>query len=178
MDLWTAERQDTARTEAASWAGTPHKNRVCVKGQGVDCLRFVFEVLIVAGVVDRFSLPAYKEALGILRQTNVMEPLILEHCHAGRVEVTAAAVPQFGDVVIFSCGEQSNHTGIVLDNGQVWHVPGRGRCGPDEWVNIRKRLQSLIRFTAAGFTKSPVGLTWEQIVKTKLTPAACPETTS
>ncbi len=148
---------DLARAECARWAGTPHRNRIAVVGQGVDCLRFVFEVLIAAGVLPRFTLPRYDERLGILREKNVMEALILTHCHA-----TVETEPAFGDVVIFKCGAQSNHAGIIID-GECWHVPGRSRVGTEEWANVRKVTQSLLRLTATGFRESPEGLTWEKI---------------
>lgn len=157
--IWTDPQKTAARQSAALWAGTRHANRIAVPGQGIDCLRFVFEVIIAAGILPRFTLPAYDERLGILRETNVMEGLMRDYCFAER-----ASTPDFGDVAVFSCGPQSNHCGIVID-GNVWHVPGRGRVGPEAWSNVAPQLQSLMRFTAPGFQKPIEGLTWEKIRK-------------
>ncbi len=153
MIVWTPERINFARMAAKRWAGTPHKNRIAVPGPagGVDCIRFVFEVVTAAGILKPFALPHYREALGLLRASNVMETLMREYAQCESVDVEGRqTVPEFGDVAIFQCGEQSNHTGIVID-GDVWHVPGKGRVGPDAWVNIAPKLQRLMRFTDTGF---------------------------
>jgi hypothetical protein len=163
--IWTEERTAAARAACQKWAGTPHRNRVAVAGYtgGVDCLRFVFEVVIAAGILPRFSLPSYNERLGILRDRNVMEPIMMEYAHCEAVDVGSRFVaPEFGDVAIFSCGPQSNHTGIVID-GEVWHVPGRGRVGPEAWINVAPKLQRLMRFTGTGFAQDIKSLTWEKI---------------
>ena len=162
MMIWTPEAQDAARAECRRWAGTPHKNRIAVPLQGIDCIRFVFEVVIAAGVLTRFDLPAYKESLGILRTSNVMETLMREYAFSEALSASRDGVPDFGDVAIFQCGAQSNHAGIVID-GAVWHVPGKGRVGPEAWVNVAPKLQSLMRFTATGFRQDPASLTWEKI---------------
>ncbi len=157
--LWTPERKALARDSCRLWGGTRHHNRIAVVGQGVDCVRFVFEVLADAEVSPRFTLPRYTESLGILRARNIMERLILDHWNAGVVP----APPEFGDVAIFKCGMQSNHIGIVMDGGDVWHVPGGGHVGPEAWGNVSKRLQSLLRFTSPGWHTDPGKLTWDHI---------------
>ncbi len=158
--IWTPESQAAAREACQLWTGTRHANRIAVPGQGVDCIRFVFEIVIAGGILPRFTLPAYDERLGVLREKNVMETIIREYAHAERVPADAA--PEFGDVAIFKCGDQCNHAGIVIDS-QVWHVPGRSRVGPEAWPTVAKKLQCLMRFTAPGFKQDPATLTWEKI---------------
>lgn len=163
MTIWTPERQEAARAECRRWAGTPHMNRISVPGQGIDCIRFVFEVVIAAGILERFDLPCYRESLGILRASNVMEALMREYGNSEPVDLSGRdAVHEFGDVAIFQCGAQSNHAGIVVD-GAVWHVPGKGRVGPEAWVNVAPKLQRLMRFTAPGFRQDIRTLTWDKI---------------
>lgn len=161
-DLWTPERRETARASCRAWAGTPHHNRIAVPGQGIDCINFVFEVLAAAGVVERFRLPRYQENLGVLRERNIMERLILDYFHAAAVPAPKESLPEFGDVAVWRCGMQSNHIGIVVD-GEAWHVAGKSRVGPEAWPNVRKDLQSLLRFTASGWHTNPATLTWETI---------------
>lgn len=131
-------------------------------GQGIDCINFVFVVLAAAGVVEPFKLPRYQENLGVLRERNIMERLVLDYFNAVAVPAPRAAMPGFGDVVVFKCGAQSNHIGIVID-GEVWHVPGNGRVGPEAWPNVRRTAQSLLMFTAPGFHTDPSTMTWELI---------------
>lgn len=160
--LWTAARRELVRAEALRWAGTPHANRIAVPGQGVDCVRFVFELLTVAKVCDPFPISAYDGRLGALRNVNVMEGILVEYFNAHSV---CAGPPEFGDVAVFTCGDRSNHVGLCLDGGEVWHVPGKGRVGPEAWANVTKKLQGLVRFDAPGFREGmdPGKLTWAEI---------------
>ncbi len=158
--VWTEERKTRARECAQAWAGTRHRNRIAVKGEGIDCIRFVFEVLASAGVCDRFRMPSYDGRLGILRPVNLMEGLIVDHLFG---EVRTKETPlEFGDLCIFECGRCSNHLGIFLD-GAVWHVPGQGAVGPDAAANVTPKLQSIVRLTACGFRDHPGLLTWDEI---------------
>lgn len=163
--IWTEQRIFAAIASARKWGGTPHYNRIAVHGTGIDCVHFVSEVLSAAGVIPiGFPMPFYDERLGMLRNRNVIEDVLLHYLHA---EAHPPEDPQFGDVVVCQCGRQTNHIGIIIE-GSMWHVPGRGRCGPSAWVNWKHRTQSLIRITSDGFRVDPSGLTWEQI-RTKLT---------
>lgn len=161
--MWTPERMNHARIACARWGGTPHRNRIAVPGQGIDCIRFVFEVLIASGAAPRFTLPAYNPNLGLLREVNIMGTLIADYMHAETLPADAPLT--FGDLLIFQCGEVSNHMGIVID-GSVWHVPGKGRCGPAALSTITG-LQCIIRITEPGFKSDPSSLTWEQILNRK-----------
>lgn len=117
-------------------------------------------VLESAGVVPVFRLPNYDERLGSFRERNVMEDLFATHFHVERHDVTVT--PQFGDVVVCSCGRQSNHVGILMD-GWFWHVASQGICLPDSWGQWQHRSQAILRFTATGYRKDPKGLRWRDI---------------
>ncbi len=161
-EVWTPERQEKARKAVHSWAGTPHKNRLRVKGLGVDCVNFMHAVLIEAEVVEFSRLPFYDERLGALRKTNLIEGIILAHVTA---TVHPPEDPQFGDLVICKCGRQTNHVGVIID-GEVWHCPFGSGVGPESWDDRwRSRTQSLVRITKPGYTKSPGSLTWPDIQK-------------
>lgn len=146
---------------AEVFRGTPHKNRLCLPGEGVDCIHFVIAVLASAGVIPRIRLPFYDERLGSFRAHNVMEDLFLMHFHAQRLDADEPV--EFGDVVVCSCGRQTNHIGIILDGGWFWHVPGKGICFPDSLGVWRHRTQCLLRMTGTGLKRDPRGLRWRDI---------------
>lgn len=158
--IWTEERMNAARAEAKRWAGTPHVNRLAVLGAGIDCVNLVFEILVAAGLIERRRMPFYDERLGALRRRNVIEDILLAHLHAQSVSPTAGG--QFGDIVVCQCGRQTNHVGMIID-GQFWHVPGRGRVGPEAWEAWKDRTQNLVRIVRTGYKADPAALTWEKI---------------
>lgn len=158
-DLWTPERIELALAEARAWQGTPHKNRVALRGQGVDCIRFVCQVLAAAGVIEVPRFPFYDERLGVLRARNVIEDILLAHLDATACEPVE---PQDGDVVVCRCGRQTNHVGIFLA-GDMWHVPGKGAVGPEPWGPWEARAQSLVRIHSTGYKVPPGTLTWDAI---------------
>jgi hypothetical protein len=176
VTLWTPERREAAQAAAVRFQGTPHRNRICLPGEGVDCIHFVMAVLQAAGIVPTHRLPFYDERLGAFRERNVMEALFLRYLDAEALP--GDTPPAFGDVVICQCGKQSNHVGIALENdhptretpgrGQLtttamWHVPARGFVGPEAWERWRDRVQSIIRIRGAGLRDEPGKLTWREI---------------
>ncbi len=151
---WDDQSRAAALATAKAYAGTPHRNRMNLPREGVDCIHFVAAVLSGAGLIPLPKLPAYDERLGALRARNVIEDILLEHLHCERIEE-----PEFGAIVICKCGRQTNHVGIVLDHGEMWHVPGKGYCGPEAVVNWLPRIQAFLRITAPGLKANPATLT-------------------
>lgn len=161
---------------AKRYQGTPHRNRIAVAGEGVDCIRFVLAVLQEAGITPGHRLPFYDERLGAFRRRNVMEAVFLRFLDA---EALPPDTPgEFGDLVICKCGRQSNHVGILLENDHptredprerkfsltaFWHVPARGFVGPDDWEQWRDRVQSLVRIRSVGLRGDPGKLTWREV---------------
>lgn len=160
--IWTQSRQDAARAAAAAWAGTPHRNRLELPQEGVDCIRFVLAVLRAAEVLPARRLPFYDERLGMFRSRNVMEDLFVRYFHA--TAHRPEDPPAFGDLVVCRCGRQTNHVGIMLDQ-QLWHVPSGGHVGPEPWEIWIPRVQSLVRIDGIGFRQDPERLTWREILK-------------
>lgn len=176
MSLWTPERRASAQAAAERFRGTPHRNRLCLPGEGVDCINFVLAVLRAAEIIPGHRLPSYDERLGTFRKTNVMQAIFLRYLDA---EALPAEAPQaFGDLVICRCGRQTNHVGIVLENDPptrespgraefgttvMWHVPARGFVGPEAWTLWSSRVQSLVRIRTAGLQADPGKLTWREI---------------
>jgi hypothetical protein len=158
--VWDYRRRTIANNVAESYRGTPHVNRLCLKGEGIDCIHFVLEILTSAGVVPRFRLPFYDERLGAFRARNVLEDLF--HIHFYVTSHDPYSTPEFGDIVISQCGRQANHIGIMLD-GWFWHVASGGFCSPEDWNAWKGRAQSLLRFQQIGLRADPNRLRWHDI---------------
>lgn len=149
--MWTHEQKEAARAACNEWRGTPHRDRLRLKKKGVDCVNFVAAVLIDAGLVRDFALPYYSANWGIGRRENVMSRLIDELFHVE--EVTGE--PEFGDLLVFRVGRQSNHIGIVID-GECWHCMTRRFVEPSELDHrIFSDVQTILRLVAPGEKRAP-----------------------
>lgn len=153
LPVWDYNRRVSARLACQAFAGTPHHSRMAIPGTGVDCVHFVMFVLQAAGLLPKMTLPSYDDRIGRLRERNIIEDLLTEHLHCERT-----ASPDFGDILVCRCGRETNHVGIVID-GEFWHVPGRGRCGPEALANWLPRTQCFLRITAPGLKADPALLT-------------------
>ncbi len=151
MEIWTPERQALARAEAKSWLGTPHKDRLNIKGVGVDCINFVYEVLIAAGVLERALLGGYDTIVGLHEVTHKLKNAF-KAC--AKLDEFPIDDPQFGDVVIFQEGKFSAHSGIYLD-GMIYHALAGGVVTASLYAEWRRRLDSLLRFTETGLQAEP-----------------------
>lgn len=129
------------------------------KGVGIDCLHFVREVMVSAGVTETFDFPYYSPRWGIGRGNNVLERLFMR-CYDAKF-VGFDEPLQDGDVLIFAVGRQSNHCGIVLD-GQCWHSQAARVVYPIQiTADIMDSLQSIVRLKAPGLRFRPEELTRE-----------------
>jgi cell wall-associated NlpC family hydrolase len=155
--LWTPEVQALGLAEAQRWHGTQHRDRMAKVGVGIDCLYFVREILVAAGLLPSWRFPFYKPAWGVGRDFNVMERVFLKCCHA---RVLDDGEPWLdGDILVFSVGRQSNHVGMIL-GGQVWHsVAARGVENVDLDHSITDAMQSVLRLVEPGFISRPEELT-------------------
>lgn len=160
-ETWSLAARLRALEAADHWQGQPHANRIAVHGRGIDCLHFVREILTASRVLPSFRFPFYSPNWGVGRDENIVAEMFALCCHAERLEPTAPA--QFGDVAIFRVGHQSNHVGILLDDGLVWHVRARDTVRPEHIDDIRPELEALIRITAPGFKRQPETITAEEL---------------
>jgi cell wall-associated NlpC family hydrolase len=163
--LWTPHRQAAAHEEAQRWLGTPHRNRMAKVGVGIDCLGFVRAILTAAEILPAFEFPYYNPAWGLGRASNIMERVLLA-CTTVTI-LPPNAAPDFGDLIIFAVGRQSNHVGIVLSDGAIWHVQTNYAVGPvhpDD--DLKGNIQSIARITAPGFHRRPETLTTEDLAPT------------
>lgn len=162
--LWTAEAQAAAITEARKLYGTPHRNRMAKPGVGIDCLGFVRAILVAGKILPPFEFPFYDPAWGLGRASNIMER-VLRICTTADI-LPPDTAPQFGDLIIFAVGRQSNHVGIFLD-GDIWHVQTNYSVGPiHREDDLAGKIQCLARITAPGFRSRPEDLTAADLTPT------------
>lgn len=152
-DVWTIDRELESLAAAKAWQGTPHRNRVALMGRGIDCIRFVVEILKAAEIVDASPLPAYPIAWGIGDQVNKIAPALALMLDVERIRPDDWK-PAWGDVLIWKVGKQSNHCGIVLD-GQAWHVANGIPVGPVSIELTRHAFQEILRIRRPGWTVPP-----------------------
>ena len=155
--IWTPERRAIAIREAEEWRATPHFDRLRIKRRGVDCINFVLAILEACEVIPSTKLPFYRPGWGYGRTFNVMENLA--HKCMWCVEAPDNEPYQFGDVIFFRAGVQSNHTGIVL-NDELWHCAAGRRV---ETLRIDEQfytaVQGAVRITQTGYKHPLTDLT-------------------
>jgi cell wall-associated NlpC family hydrolase len=161
MSIWTEERRSKARDAAKQWEGTPHQNRMAKPGVGIDCLGLLRVVAVAAGILPEFEMPFYDPRWGYGREFNIIERVLEECCHARRLE--AHEPVEFGDVVVWTVGRQSNHVGIMIDDA-IWHVQAKRFVQGDEFTTaLQSGIQAVMRITADGFIRRPESLTAEDL---------------
>lgn len=152
---WKSKELAELLNEARRWEGTPHRDRMAKPGVGIDCLFFLRELAVFAGVLPPFQMPFYRPIWGVGREFNVIERVLLTCCHA--VKLDPAEPLQDGDAVIFTVGKQSNHVALVLD-GMLWHSVADQGVTADP-LTTGQPWQSVVRLTAPGFIRRPETLT-------------------
>jgi cell wall-associated NlpC family hydrolase len=150
--IWTNERKQIARTEAQRWIGTPHRDRIAIVGVGIDCINFVYEVLIAAEILERRTIGGYNTRIGYLEKT---EKLKRAFKHCAHVKELPPGDPQFGDIVIFSEGKFSAHSGIVID-GSIWHSLAQRTVTMSTFEEWQKHIDCLLRITEIGLKNEPM----------------------
>lgn len=108
-------RRQAILKEAQSWVGTAYHHMGRVKGVGADCLTFIVEVYVRAGIVSEPEIPFYRP--DFMRHQNRETYLegVLEYGH--EVEV-----PLPGDVALFKWGRIYAHGGIVTAWPWIFHA--------------------------------------------------------
>lgn len=149
--IWTPERQAIARIEAQRWVGTPHRDRIAKLGIGIDCINYVYEILIAAGIVDRQPLGYYNTRVGLHDASDRLKRALTQCL---RVEELAPVGREFGDIVVFQTGEFSGHCGIIID-GDIWHALANRTVTRSQFNEWASKVACLLRITAEGLTGVP-----------------------
>lgn len=118
-DLWKA-------TEA--WRATPFAINQCVRGAGVDCVRFVAEVLVECGHLKGYEFPVYTLDGGSHKPSST----VVEWLSHQRFCLTVSEISS-GDVLVFTVGRGvSHHVGIETDVSRERFYSALGEDGVRE----------------------------------------------
>ena len=115
-------RQDII-AEARTWKGTPFHHKARVKGVGVDCGGFIYEVFKHVIGIPHESFPAYYAEDWALHRDNeiylaFMQPYVIR-----------VSRPQVADITMWKFGRNFSHGTIYMGNGQYIHSYGRTAHG-------------------------------------------------
>lgn len=151
---WTDRQKQGARSVADSYEGTPHRNRIAIPGVGVDCIMLVIAIYRGARLIPEFDLPQYKPNLGFFSERNIVGTII-QLCGDFEEINPARQRLQFGDLLIFKVGHQSNHIGIVIDNKCVHSAAGRGFRRSLITRRFLEEIQTVLRMVKPGIRRDP-----------------------
>jgi len=111
MEEW----RELVISEAQSWLGTPWHHEGRIKGKGVDCAMFVYEVFIKCNLIPRFELFEYSEQWALHRSEEKFLKVLERY---GRQ--TNKSLP--GNVIIFKYGRCFSHGGIIVNWPIIIHA--------------------------------------------------------
>ena len=149
--IWTPERRQLALESLNRWHGTPHRNRIAIRGVGVDCIKLVDEVFHDAGVFPRCNFTGYDLDSGMWGQSSKLQDALLKCLHAVWVEKDF----EFGDIFILKTGKRSAHCGIYTDDGYVWHSLGHRSVTRSDFALWRHEILGMVRLVKPGFRLNP-----------------------
>jgi cell wall-associated NlpC family hydrolase len=100
---------------AKEWEGTPYHTAARKKGIGCDCITFIVEAYIEAGIIDHYDLPHYSSMWHLSHKEELYKNEILKSCR--QVET-----PRAGDIMLVKIGLAFSHGAIVADWPNVYHA--------------------------------------------------------
>ena len=111
---------------ASSWVGTPFALGASVRGAGVDCVRFVAEVLRECGQISGYEFPAYTIDGGSHLDRSLVEEWLRPHPLFRELSGGPADLLP-GDVLEFRIGRGvEHHVGLFAGwpSGNLWSSMG------------------------------------------------------
>jgi len=120
------ERLLKLRGVAASWIETPFEIGASVRGAGVDCVRFVAEVLKECGQIPGYEFPSYTIDGGNHLKRSLVEAWLLPHPLFLQLSGDPADLMP-GDVLEFRIGRGvAHHVGLFggWPLGNLWSAMG------------------------------------------------------
>jgi len=126
---------DKLRKVLKSWLGTPYAANCNVKGEGVDCGRFIGCVLVECGAITKIPFPFLRRDM--IDKTNDILVNKLK-----RVGSLVEGIKN-GDVILFQL-TSFYHLGIVCDSN-LYHVHrgssvNHSSLGTSPWIKRRKGI--------------------------------------
>lgn len=149
--IWTPERRQLALASLARWHGTPHHNRICEIGVGVDCIKFVYAVLCESQIVPSCDFSGYDVNDGMWGESTRLQDTMMKVFHSVWIESDF----QFGDVPILKNGKRSAHCGFYTADGYMWHSLGHRFVTKSDFGLWKREIRGMVRITETGFKIHP-----------------------
>lgn len=108
--------------EAETWLRTPFHHEARVKGAGVDCGMFIWEVFKAVGLPTPESVPHYSRDFMLHRDQEWYVRIILQFCDELQGE------PEPGDIALFLHGRLYSHGAIVVSWPRIIHASAADKC--------------------------------------------------
>ena len=125
MSMTESEFRSAITTEALTWLGTPYHSVGAIKGVGVNCSQFVYEVM--KATVLPADTPKLSWFTPQLATHSKEERLIAYAQSLGAVEI-AEAEAKPGDIILYKSGKAHGHSAIILELPKIIHVSAPGGC--------------------------------------------------
>lgn len=110
-----AERERVVKT-ALSWERTPYRHMGRVKGAGADCLTFLAETFIEAGLIEKIPVPFYPKDWMNHRSAERYVEGVLQYTK----EISTPPLP--GDIIVWKVGRCFSHGALVIDYPRIIHA--------------------------------------------------------
>lgn len=151
--IWTGERKITAHASLEAWKGTPHHNRIAIRGVGVDCIKFVCKIYSEAGIFPDIDFHGYSVDDGMWKESTRLQDTMLRCLHSEWVPSDQQF--EFGDIAIFKTGDRSAHCGFVTGEDYVWHALGHRMVTKSDMCLWRRAIIGVVRVTQEGYIVRP-----------------------
>lgn len=103
--------------EVESWIGTPWIHGQCLKGVGVDCVRFVSAIGRASGWVPAdYHVPVYNQDWALHNTYSMLEAEIQKFL----IRTTSNDF-RVGDILLFVYGKCASHAGIYIGDDMMVH---------------------------------------------------------
>lgn len=108
---------------AASWIGTPFRQRACAKRFGVDCVHLAAAIYRECGLPVTMEFPAYSLDRGSHAEHSLVTEWLDRSPLFGRVAIGAvpAATVSPGDLLCMNMGMSVHHVAVALEMGAIIH---------------------------------------------------------
>jgi hypothetical protein len=146
--IWTEKRKALALAEAERWRGVAHQPNMAVFPTGIDCINYMNEIMVAAGIYERRPIPEYKFETEP-EPEDLIETELEKHFHVELLDMSHEV--QFGDVAVFRKGVKLNgHCGF-LDGVNCYQSLGGHIVTKSRWQHWRHKAKLLVRFHEIGW---------------------------
>lgn len=130
----------TLIAEIESWIGTRWIHGQCLKGIGVDCVRFVCAIGKFAGWVDKkYTVPVYNKDWALHNTATMLEDEVCKFCDK------TIGPYQVGDIMLFIYARSASHAGIYIGGNKMVHSYQGGGVVKSDLKHYMKYLHSVWR---------------------------------